>query len=224
MKISSNLPPILFESKVSTFTNSDDEKIKSFSTKTSESGLKININTTHLDPKVKEKKDNNAFDSSIIEGSAYEKIFKKEELDFSNMSIKELHSIVKNVNKMEREYTQKYDNDEPVRLGKSGNPIISQKREDMNSLESKLRILSYGRGDVDPDKKINVIEYFSNSSEKLDGLAKEYPERQTYQVRASYMKDIINTFDKFISDDTFDLYQEMAALLLTDKKKIDVLI
>ena len=68
------------------------------------------------------------------------------------MSIKELHSIVKNVNEMEREYTQKYDSDEPVRLGKSGNPIISKKREDMNSLESKLRILSYGGGDVDPDK------------------------------------------------------------------------
>ncbi len=224
MKISTNLLPTLFESKISIFTNSDDEKIKSFSTKTSESGLKININTTHLDPKVKEKKDNNAFDSSLIEGSAYEKVFKKEELNFSNMSIKELHSIVKNVNEMEREYTQKYDSDEPVRLGKSGNPIISKKREDMNSLESKLRILSYGGGDVDPDKKINVMEYFSNSSEKLDGLAKEYPERQTYQVRASYMKEIINTFDKFISDDTFDLYQEKAALLLTDKKKVDVFI
>mgnify|MGYP000032316954 CR=1 FL=1 len=139
MKISTNLLPTLFESKISIFTNSDDEKIKSFSTKTSESGLKININTTHLDPKVKEKKDNNAFDSSLIEGSAYEKVFKKEELNFSNMSIKELHSIVKNVNEMEREYTQKYDSDEPVRLGKSGNPIISKKREDMNSLESKLR-------------------------------------------------------------------------------------
>ena len=57
MKISTNLLPTLFESKISIFTNSDDEKIKSFSTKTSESGLKININTTHLDPKVKEKKD-----------------------------------------------------------------------------------------------------------------------------------------------------------------------
>jgi hypothetical protein len=38
------------------------------------------------------------------------------------------------------------------------------------------------------------------------------------------MKEIINTFDKFISDDTFDLYQEKAALLLTDKKKVDVFI
>jgi len=224
MKINTNLPPALFESKVSISKNSDDKKLKNFSAETSQSGLKTNTNTIDFNNKIKERNDGEAFDSSLFEGSAYEIIFKKEELDFSNMSKNELYSIVKNVNEMEWEYTQKYGSDEPVRLGKSGNPIISKKREDMLGLEAKLEILSYGGGSVDPNEKINIMEYFSNSSEKLDDLAKEHPERQDYQASASHMKEIINTFDKFISDDSFYFFQEKAALLLADKKKVDILI
>ncbi|OUR61265.1 hypothetical protein A9Q74_10140 [Colwellia sp. 39_35_sub15_T18] len=210
--------------KGTAFPKIGNENLKNISEQKAiiESNLKANLSTINLYPK--EKQDNKIFDSSLIEGSAYEQIFKKKDLDFSNMSINELHSIVKNVNDMQWEYTQKYGSDEPIRLGKSGNPIISRKMEKMHDLESTLEILSYGKGDVDPDKKIDTIEYFSHRSEKLDQRAKEYPERQTYQVSASYMKEIINTLDKFISDDTFNLYQEKAALLLTDKKKVDVFI
>jgi hypothetical protein len=224
MKININSLHTPLENKAATFAKTDGENIKNTYEQKAiiESSLKTNLST--IDPYPKEKQDNNTFDLSLIEDSAYAQIFKKEDLDFTNMSTNELHNIVKNVNEMQWEYTQKYGSDEPIRLGRYGNPIISKKREDMLNLESKLRILSYGGGDVDPDKKIDIMEYFSSSSEKWDKLAKEYPERQTYQVRASYIKEIINTFDRFMSDDTFDLYQEKAARLLTDEKKIDVFI
>jgi hypothetical protein len=224
MKINTNSSHSQFENKTTAFTKTDGENLKNLSEQKAiiESSLKTNLSITDLHQK--EKRDNNTFDLSLIEDSAYAQIFKKEDLDFTNMSTNELHNIVKNVNEMQWEYTQKYGSDEPIRLGRYGNPIISKKREDMLNLESKLRILSYGGGDVDPDKKIDIMEYFSSSSEKWDKLAKEYPERQTYQVRASYIKEIINTFDRFMSDDTFDLYQEKAARLLTDEKKIDVFI
>ena len=216
MKINTNSSHSQFENKTAVFVKTDGENLKNLSEQ------KTNLSTT--DPYPKEKRDNKPFDLSLIEGSAYEQIFKKEDLDFTNMSTNELHNIVKNVNDMQWEYTQKYGSDEPVRLGRYGNPIISKKREDMLNLESKLEILSYGGGDVDPDKKIDIMEYFANSSEKLDKLTIEYPKRQDYSVAASYMKEIINTFDRFMSDDTFDLYQERAARLLTDEKKIDIFI
>ncbi|OUR63453.1 hypothetical protein A9Q74_01015 [Colwellia sp. 39_35_sub15_T18] len=216
MKINTNSSQTPLENKANVFARTDDESLKNISEQ------KTNLSTTDLHPK--EKRNNNTFDLSLIEGSAYEQIFRKEDLDFTNMSTNELHSIVKNVNEMQWEYTQKYGSDEPIRLGRYGNPIHSEKREDMLNLESKLRILSYAGGNVDPDKKIDIMEYLSNSSENSDKLAKEYPNRQDYRVAASYMKEIINTFDRFMSDDTFDLYQEKAARLLTDEKKIDVFI
>ena len=224
MKINLNSLHTQFENKGTAFPKTDNENFKNISEQRTiiESSLKTNLSITEPDPK--ERKDNNTFDLSLIEGSAYEQIFKNEDLDFSNMSTNELHRIVKNVNDMDWEYRQKYGSDEPIRLGKSGNPIISKEREDMNSLQAKLEVISYGTGNIDPDKKMDIMEYFSNSSEKLDALAKEFPERQAYQVRATYMKEIINTFDKFISDDAFASYQEKAALLLTDKKKVDIFI
>jgi len=222
MKINTNSSHSQFENKTTAFTKTDGENLKNLSEQKTiiESSLKTNLSITDLHPK--EKRDNNTFDLSLIEGSAYEQIFKKEDLDFTDMSINEFHRIVKNVNDMEWEYTQKYGSDEPIRLGRYDNPIISKKREDMNNLQGTLEVLSYGTGNVDPKKKINIIEYFSNSSEESDKLAKEYPKRQDYSVAASYMKEILNTLDRFVSDDTFDLYQEKAILLLTDEKKIDV--
>ncbi|WDE10013.1 hypothetical protein [Thalassomonas haliotis] len=224
MKININSLHSQFENKAAAYGKTDGEKFKNSSEQNTvnESRLQANLNTANPNPK--EKQDTNSFDLSLIEGSAYEQIFKKEDLDFSNMSINDLHTLVKNVNDMEREYTQKYGSDEPMRTGKSGNPIISKKREDMLDLEATLKILSYGGGDVDPDKKIDTVEYFSNRSEQLDERAQESPERQTYNVAATYMKELMNTFDKFISDDTFDLYKEKAALLLTDEKKVDMTI
>ena len=150
MKINTNSSQTPLENKANVFARTDDESLKNISEQ------KTNLSTTDLHPK--EKRNNNTFDLSLIEGSAYEQIFKKKDLDFSNMSINELHSIVKNVNDMQWEYTQKYGSDEPIRLGKSGNPIISRKMEKMHDLESTLEILSYGKGDVDPDKKIDTIE------------------------------------------------------------------
>ena len=216
MKINTNSPPVQLERKVTLFENINGEKQEALSSEVkqnSSDGEEVSLQ----DPKVKDEKETKPFDSLLNKGSAYEEIFKLKELDFSNMSIKELYSIVKNVNEVEKKYARTYGDDEPVRLGKSGNPIISRHTEDMNSLEAKLSILSYGKGNIDPDKKINVMEYFSSSSEKLDSLAKEFPDNPNYQVRASFMKEIINTFDKFISDDSFDLYQEKATLLLADK-------
>lgn len=222
MKINTNSLQTPFENKATGYTKADGEKFKNISEQkaTIESNLKTNLNTTDS----KEKQDSNTFDLSLIEGSVYEQIFKREELDFSNMSINELHTIVKNVNYMEQEYTEKYGSDEPIRLGRSGNPIISRRREDMLDLEGTLRVLSFGEGNVDPDKKIDVVAYFSNESKQLDERAKEYPERQTYNVAAAYMKEIIHTFDNFISGDTFDMYKEKAALLLTDENKVDIVV
>ena len=224
MKINTNSPPVQLERKVTLFENINGEKQEALSSEVkqnSSDGEEVSLQ----DPKVKDEKETKPFDSLLNKGSAYEEIFKLKELDFSNMSIKELYSIVKNVNEVEKKYARTYGDDEPVRLGKSGNPIISRHTEDMNSLEAKLSILSYGKGNIDPDKKINVMEYFSSSSEKLDSLAKEFPDNPNYQVRASFMKEIINTFDKFISDDSFDLYQEKATLLLADKiEEVDIFV
>lgn len=224
MKININALQAQLGNKATTFSKTDNENFKILYEKKhiTASSSKVNLSTTHLHSK--EKQDNKTFDLSLIEGSAYEQIFKKEDLDFSNMSINELHSIVKNVNDMEREYIQKYGSNEPIRLGKSGNPIISKRIENMLDLEGTLEVLSFGGGNVHPDKKIDITEYFSNSSKESDKLAKEYPKRQDYRVAASYMKEIINTFDKFTSDDSFDLYQKKAVSLLTDKNKIDVYI
>ncbi|NRB23058.1 hypothetical protein [Shewanella sp.] len=223
MKININALHTQLGNKATAFSKTDDENIKNtFEKKAIESSLKTNLSTTKLYSK--EKKDNNTLDSSLIEGSAYEQIFKKDDLDFSNMSINELYSIVKKVNEMEWKYTQKHGSDEPTRLDKSGNPIISKRREDMNNLQATLEVLSFGGGNVDPDKNIDTIEYFSNSSKESDKLAKEYPKRQDYRVASSYMKEIINTLDKFISEDSFYLYQKKAALLLTDNNKVDVYI
>ena len=224
MKINTNSPPVQLERKVTLFENINGEKQEALSSEVkqnSSDGEEVSLQ----DPKVKDEKETKPFDSLLNKGSAYEEIFKLKELDFSNMSIKELYSIVKNVNEVEKKYARTYGDDEPVSLGKSGNPIISRHTEDMNSLEAKLSILSYGKGNIDPDKKINVMEYFSSSSEKLDSLAKEFPDNPNYQVRASFMKEIINTFDKFISDDSFDLYQEKATLLLADKiEEVDIFV
>lgn len=224
MKINTNSPPVQLERKVTLFENINGEKQEALSSEVkqnSSDGEEVSLQ----DPKVKDEKETKPFDSLLNKGSAYEEIFKLKELDFSNMSIKELYSIVKNVNEVEKKYARTYGDDEPVRLGKSGNPIISRHTEDMNNLEAKLSILSYGKGNIDPDKKINVMEYFSSSSEKLDSLAKEFPDNPNYQVRASFMKEIINTFDKFISDDSFDLYQEKATLLLADKiEEVDIFV
>lgn len=226
MKINSNLLSIQMERKVTLSKNIDNEKQKALSSEVRQNSLD-GKKISQQDPKVKDEdeKENKNFDSSLNKSSAYQEIFKLKELDFSNMSIKELYNIVRNVNEMEKKYTMTYGDDEPVRLGKSGNPIISKHTEDMNSLEAKLSILSYGKGNVDPDEKINVIEYLSSHSEKLDNLTKEFPDNPNYQVRASFMKEIINTFDKFISDDSLDLYQEKATLLLADKiEEVDIFI
>ncbi|MCF7498946.1 hypothetical protein [Pseudoalteromonas sp. L1] len=224
MKINTNSPPIQLERKVTLFENINGEKQEALSSEVKQNSLdgkEISLQ----DPKVKDEKETKPFDSSLNKSSAYEEIFKLKELDFSNMSIKELYNIVKNVNEVEKKYARTYGDDEPVRLGKSGNPIISRHTEDMNSLEAKLSILSYGKGNIDPDKKINVMEYFSSSSEELDSLTKEFPDNPNYQVRASFMKEIINTFDKFISDDSLDLYQEKATLLLADKiEEVDIFV
>ncbi|TMO02915.1 hypothetical protein [Pseudoalteromonas sp. S558] len=224
MKINSNLLSIQLERKVTLSKNIDDEKQKALSSEVRQNSLD-GEKISQQDPNVKDEKENKNFDSSLNKSSAYQEIFKLKELDFSNMSIKELYNIVRNVNEMEKKYTMTYGDDEPVRLGKLGNPIISKHTEDMNSLEAKLSILSYGKGNVDPDKKINVLEYLSSSSEKLENLTKEFPDNLNYQVRASFMKEIINTFDKFISDDSLDVYQEKATLLLADKiEEVDIFI
>ncbi|MGL1959555.1 MAG: hypothetical protein OCD00_19935 [Colwellia sp.] len=224
MKVNINSLQTRLGNKTTVFPKSNNENFKSTSEQKNITTSSPKVDLSATDSYSKKKQENNTFDSSLIEGSAYEKIFKKEDLNFSNMSINELYSIVKSVNDMEREYIQKYGSNEPIRLGKSGNPIISKRIENMLDLEGTLEVLSFGGGNVDPNKKIDIIEYFSNSSEESDKLAKEYPKRQNYRVAASYMKEIINTLDKFISDDTFNSYQVQAISLLTNEKKVDVYI
>lgn len=222
MKISNNALPNFFN-KATTFTKTDNGNI-SEQKNTKETGVKLSVNI-EAPPKKTIEKQEQLSNLSLIEGSAYATLFKNDEFDFTNMSTNELHYIVKTANDMERKYTQKFGSEEPTkRRDQAGNPIISRKREEMLNLESKLNILSFGGGNVDPDEKINIKEYLTASSKQSDNDAKDYPERSTYQVRASYMKEIINTFNNFISDDTFKLYQEKATKLLTDANKVDLLI
>lgn len=221
MKISNNVLPNFFN-KATTFTKTDNGNI-SEQKNTKETGVKLSVNIEEPPKKTIEKQEQLS-NLSLIEGSAYATLFKNDEFDFTNMSTNELHYIVKTANDMDREYTQKFGSEEPVRRDQAGNPIISRRREEMLNLESKLNILSFGGGNVDPDEKINIKEYLTESSKQSDNEAKNYPERSTYQVRASYMKEIINTFNNFISDDTFKLYQEKATKLLTDANKVDLLI
>lgn len=221
MKISNNVLPNFFN-KATTFTKTDNGNI-SEQKNTKETGVKLSVNIEEPPKKTIEKQEQLS-NLSLIEGSAYATLFKNDEFDFTNMSTNELHYIVKTANDMDREYTQKFGSEEPVRRDQAGNPIISRRREEMLNLESTLNILSFGGGNVDPDEKINIKEYLTESSKQSDNEAKNYPERSTYQVRASYMKEIINTFNNFISDDTFRLYQEKATKLLTDADKVDLLI
>lgn len=221
MKISNNTLPDFFN-KATTFTKADNGNI-SEQKNTKETGVKLSVNIEEPPKKTTEKQEQLS-NLSLIEGSAYATLFKNDEFDFTNMSTNELHYIVKTANDMDREYTQKFGSEEPVRRDQAGNPIISRKREEMLNLESTLNILSFGGGNVDPDEKINIKEYLTESSKQSDNEAKNYPERSTYQVRASYMKEIINTFNNFISDDTLKLYQEKATKLLTDANKVDLLI
>lgn len=221
MKISNNVLPNFFN-KATTFTKTDNGNI-SEQKNTKETGVKLSVNIEEPPKKTIEKQEQLS-NLSLIEGSAYATLFKNDEFDFTNMSTNELHYIVKTANDMDREYTQKFGSEEPVRRDQAGNPIISRKREEMLNLESTLNILSFGGGNVDPDEKINIKEYLTESSKQSDNEAKNYPERSTYQVRASYMKEIINTFNNFISDDTLKLYQEKATKLLTDANKVDLLI
>ncbi|MBQ4845056.1 hypothetical protein [Pseudoalteromonas sp. MMG005] len=164
------------------------------------------------------------FDLTLVKGSAYEQIFNKEDLDFSNMSLNELYSLVQDVNAMHREYAKEHGNDEPTRIGRFGTPIISKEREALLDLEGTLEVLSFGDGRVDPNEKIDVAAYFSNQAELATAQAKAAPERDDYSISASYMKEIRNTVGKFILDDTFELYKEKAAVLLTDKPKVNTYI
>ncbi|NMM40896.1 hypothetical protein [Pseudoalteromonas arctica] len=183
------LPLPNFFNKATTFTKTDNGNI-SEQKNTKETGVKLSVNI-EAPPKKTIEKQEQLSNLSLIEGSAYATLFKNDEFDFTNMSTNELHYIVKTANDMDREYTQKFGSEEPVRRDQAGNPIISRKREEMLNLESKLNILSFGGGNVDPDEKINIKEYLTTSSKQSDNEAKNYPERSTYQVRASYMKEII---------------------------------
>ena len=200
--------------------NSNDQRIKSADS--SDIKPETKIRSTYISFEKKQEKDKNYFDDALIEKSKYKDTFKREGIDFSNMSTNELYTLVKEIIEIDMEYTKKYGSDEPVRYGKSGKPIISQKLDDMTNLAGTLEILSYGKGDVDPNEKINVMEYFSNRSEMADNFVKENPQRQTANVRSHYVKQLVNTLDNFVSDENFNSYKDKAILLLADKHKVDI--
>ena len=165
-----------------------------------------------------------AFDPTLIEEGKYKDLFSENGHNFSEMSINELYDLVKKFNELDREYSQEFSDKEEVRYGKSGNQIISEQRSDMLDLMITLEILSYGEGDVDPNEKINLVEYFNERSDKLEKSAIAHPERDTYQTRSTHSKKLIDTFEKFTSDESLNTYKEKAFSLLNAQKKVDITI
>ena len=165
-----------------------------------------------------------AFDPTLIEEGKYKDLFSENGHNFSEMSINELYDLVKKFNELDREYSQEFSDKEEVRYGKSGNQIISEQRSDMLDLMITLEILSYGEGDVDPNEKINLVEYFNERSDKLEKSAVAHPERDTYQTRSAHSMKLIDIFEKFTSDESLNTYKEKAFSLLKAQKKVDITI
>ena len=159
-------------------------------------------------------KDKPTLDKALVINTEYEAAFKQSPPDFSNMSLNDFHAIVKSVMAIDKEHENKFGSDEPVRIGKSGNPLISLKRAAMLELSATLEILSYGEGSIDSDEKIDVLSYFENRARKNTELAKVQP--QIYSEPARHGKELVGTLDRYFSEQAFIEYTEKAKTLLTD--------
>lgn len=157
--------------------------------------------------------------ASQIKGSQYQAVFGDASLDFANMTIKEFHQVVKAVIKINRDHEDKYGSTDPKRFNNNGNELISDKRSALLDLNITLEILSYGEGDVDPDEKINIMEYFANRKDKLTTMAKTQPE--IYANRATYSKELVQTLDEYFSEQALLKYQEQALELIKDMRDKD---
>ena len=159
-------------------------------------------------------KDKPTLDEALVTNTEYEAAFKQSPPDFSNMSLNDFHAIVKSVMAIDKEHENKFGSDEPIRIGKSGNPLISLKRAAMLELSATLVILSYGEGSIDPDEKIDVLSYFENRAIKDAELAKVKP--QIYSEPARHGKELVGILNKYFSEHAFVEYKEKAITLLTD--------
>lgn len=157
--------------------------------------------------------------ASQIKDSKYQAAFGDTSLDFSNMTIKEFHQVVKAVIEIDRDHEDKYGSTEPKRFSSNGNELISHKRSALLDLGMTLEILSYGEGDVDPDEKINVMEYFANRADKLTAMADTQPD--IYATRATHSRELVQTMDKYFSEQALLEHQEQALKLLKDAKDKD---
>ncbi len=174
------------------------------------SNLEQNSKPIPKQAEIESKSEN--FVSSLVKDTKYESAFGKESLDFSNMTLNEFHQVVKSVMAIDADYTAKYGSDEPQRFSKLGNPLISRKRESLLDLGMTLEILSYGEGDVDPDKKIDVMAYFSDRSTSLIEKAKTQPD--IYSTPARHSQELLGTLDKYFSEQAILEHQEQAVQLL----------
>jgi hypothetical protein len=173
----------------------------------------------HLTSQLPQSKQTNSSLASQIKDSQYQAAFGDTSLDFSNMTIKEFHQVVKAVIEIDRDHEDKYGSTEPKRFGNNGNELISDKRSALLDLDITLEILSYGEGSVDPDEKINVMEYFANRKDKLTSMAETQPE--IYANRATHSQELVQTMDEYFSEQALLEHQEQALRLLQDVKNND---
>lgn len=163
--------------------------------------------------------------ANALNNSKYAAAFDTSTLDFSNMTINEFHQVVKAVIEIDRDHDDEFGSEEPTRLSANGNELISHKRSALLDLGATLEILSYGEGDIDPNEKIDVLQYFEKRSENLTSMAKTQP--KIYSTPAAHSRELVQTLDNYFTEDALLKHQEQAMELLekaesSNKKNIDL--